>query len=207
MSKRKKNPKFTAVVVSYVPLLRGEAGRSDLDMKELELLIGEADGTAKACVWLHDSETGPTPVLLFDGARELAEHLREWAEDKPEEWFRLVLGQHGDLYGLALIPVLEKGVERFRMAYQLRNGLPIPKDASFQCIFKPLQFTSLPGNIFDKIRPELQARTNVCLMDMADYHGPDTNFDDVHILGVFDVVTEGPLVEYVVDSLKASEKS
>jgi len=203
----KKKSDFVAIVVSYVPLLMGEAGRTDLNPEEIGPLIDGADATAKACVWLHDDEFGPVPVMLFEGARDIADHLKAWAEEKPEDWFKLVLAEHGDLYGLALMPNLDKGVERFRMAYQLRNGLPLPKDVKYQFLFKPLSFVSQPGHVFSHLRPELRQKTKVCLMDVADFKGADTDWNGAVVeLGVFEIVTKGRPIQFVVEDLKRSKK-
>jgi len=198
--------KMLALIISYVPLLMGEAGRTDLDPAEVGALVDQADGTAKACIWLNKDDAGPSPCLLFEGARAIADHLKMWAEDEPEQWFKLVLAEHGGLYGLALMPNLDKGVERFRMAYQLRTGYPLPP-ADFQMIFKPLNFVSLPGHVFSKIRKDLQSKACVCLMESSDFKGPDTDWEKLAIdLGTFEVVTEGPLIQFVLENLKQSEK-
>lgn len=194
--------KLVALIVSYVPLLMAEPGRTDFDPKEIGPMVDQADGTAKACVWLQDDEHGPTACLLYENAQDIAEHLKLWSENEPEKWFQLVLAEHERLYGLALVPNLTKGVERFKMAYQLRHGYPLPP-ADFEMIFKPLNFTSLPGHVFTRIKPDLRPKTRVCLMRTTDFKGADTDWDGSVIeLGQFELVTDGPLIGYVLENLK-----
>ena len=198
--------KFHAVVVSYVPLLAGEAGRSDLDLAQVGALMEQApSGVAAACAWFQD-EGLPVACLLYKGARELAVHLKAWAENQPEQWFNLAVAEAGPLYGLALVPRFQKGVERFRTAYQLRNGWPIPQDAEVQMLFKPLHFVSRPGHVFSQVRDQLGARCKVMLLETEDFRGADTDPDDGFVLGVFDVVREGPEHEYLVSTLEQSAR-
>jgi hypothetical protein len=101
MSKRKKPEPMQVILVSYVPLLMGEAGRSDWDPKQVQEAMEEGpSGLADACVWLQDDEGRLGPCLLLPQADIIAEHLKLWAEGQPEEWFRLCAAEHGGLYGL-----------------------------------------------------------------------------------------------------------
>jgi hypothetical protein len=207
MKKKHKKAQFQVMLVSYVPLLMGEAGRSDLDPKEVSKLVDEApSGTALACVWLKDNEdAGVHPCFIMDDAQNIAEHLKLWAEGEPDKWFVLTAAEHGGLYGLALMPRFDKGIERFRIAYQLRNGLPIPKDASVTLLFKPLHFLSKPGHMFEKVKLQLGNRIKLSLIDnsMVDTSNPaSAPWDKAISLGEFEFAMQGPECNYVVAQLK-----
>jgi hypothetical protein len=199
--------KVSVIMVSYVPLLVGEAGRSDLDPKQVSSVLEECpSGQAQACIWLADEPGGPLfPCLLIDQAEAIAEHLKMWSEGEPGEWFELTVAERGELYGLALMPRLSKGIERFRLAYQLRCGLPLPKDAHIQAIFKPLHFVSKPGHTYGKVRSQIGPRAKVALLDPR-HLAEDvskTDFDKAISLGEFELVREGPMCGFVSDQLKA----
>lgn len=199
-----------AILISYVPLLMGEAGRTDMDPGCLQDVFDQTpSGQAAGCVWLFkDGELAP--CFIMQQARDIADHLKAWAEGKPEEWFRLVAAESGPLYGLALMPRLDKGVERFRMAYQLRNGLPFPKDAHIKAVFKPLHFSSKPGHMFARVKPQLGKKCAVFLVDLADVDMSDPSASDWENLpielGRFELDFDAPDRGYVVQMLEEQLK-
>lgn len=205
------NEELKVVVLSYVPLMTGEAGRSDLDIDEITEAFEQCpDGTADGCVWLQDNDGTTYPCLLYDGAEQLAEHLKLWAENEPGEWFQLVIAEYGGRYGMALIPKFDKGIERFRIAYQLRNGFPLPENLKYEFIFRPLHFMSRFDHVFSKIKSNIANGVKVALMQASEYKDDDPssiNWDNVMIeLGEFEVVMDGPLTQYVLDNLKDSDE-
>ena len=107
---------------------------------------------------------------------------------KPEEWFELIAAEENGRYGMVFMPILDKGVERFRMAYQLRNGLPLPADAPTRILFRPLHFISSPQHIFGQISSKLGKKVRVLLLDPKHF-SPDlskTDFDKhAIVLGEF----------------------
>lgn len=200
-----------AVLISYVPLLVGEAGRTDLDPNDLSEIFDQTpSGLAEGCVWLmKDDEM--TPCLIMENAAAIADHLKAWAEGKPEEWFTLVMSECGPLYGMALMPRLEKGEERFRIAYHLRNGLPFPKDASVRALFKPLHFSSKPGHMFGRVKPRLGKQCSLFLIDSADIDMADiaaTDWENCPIeLGRFELEIDSSDKSYIVQMLKGNTQN
>lgn len=210
MSKRKKPEPMQVILVSYVPLLMGEAGRSDWDPKQVQEAMEEGpSGLADACVWLQDDEGRLGPCLLLPQAAAIADHLKAWAEDRPEEWFQLCAAEHGPLYGLALMPRLDKGIERLRTAYQLRHGLPLPKDIRVTALFKPLHFSSKPGHMFGQVKAHLGDRVRLAVMDsgLVDPANPrGAPWDKAIELGRFELACGEPECGYIEEQLKEQLK-
>jgi len=89
MSKKKKRHQPTAaqpsiLLVSYVPLLRGQAGatydlRKDTDAIEaISRQISQASsGQAECCLWMLDDQNRPGVVLAIDQPAAIAQHLKE----------------------------------------------------------------------------------------------------------------------------------
>ena len=73
MSKKRKPEPMQVILVSYVPLLVGEAGRSDWDPKQVQEAMEEGpSGQADACVWLQDEHGHLGPCFLLPQAEALA---------------------------------------------------------------------------------------------------------------------------------------
>jgi hypothetical protein len=143
--------KLSLIVLSYVPLLRGVAGQlldissKNIQTEELFKYVDEIDSSAIGCLWtLYDSN--PNPVFIYENAHDIHKHLVEWSENEPLKWFQCFLRQRNDKYLIALIPDLKLSTERFKIAFQLRTGYPVPSDAKINVIFKPLHFVSGTGN-------------------------------------------------------------
>lgn len=192
-------------LVSYVPGLSGEAGETIDEERVMEIgrQIDEADNSIDGVVWVGGPD-GPAAVLLRRDGVECASHLKRWAEGKPEDWFTVALAESGELYGLVLMPNVQEGVRRFRVAYQLRTGYPLPEDTDFRVLFKPLTFVSRPGHVFGQVRPALGDRIRVLMMNVSDFKGPDTDVDLAVDLGDLPLETEGRNAEWVVERLEDS---
>lgn len=192
------------ILVSYVPLLVTEPGRSDFDPNEVSSVLDEAPGLAAACVWLQN-EGQLSSCLVIKKAEEIAEHLKAWAENEPEKWFRLCISEHEGLYGLALMPDLKKCIERFRMAYQLRNGLPLPEKMQVTALFKPLHFSSKPGHTYGQVKGKLSEKVKVYVIesDLVSRENPQTSpWEKATLLGEFELVRSGPECDYVKQILE-----
>lgn len=140
---RRSRQAVTHFVISYVPLLRGEAGATIEPERAAEVIgpIFDTDaGHVDAVVWAHDDRGLPWPIFVLDRAEEVFEHLIEWAEGSPSNWFRLVWAARGDEYALALVPRAERSLERYRLARRLTTGKDVPADARFEIVFRPVLF-------------------------------------------------------------------
>jgi hypothetical protein len=201
------NERIKAVVVSYVPMMvSNDAGRIDLDFEAVSESITDCpDGVADGCVWLQDDDGSAHPCLLYAEAEQLAGHLKLWSENEPGEWFQLVIGEYGGRYGMALIPKFDKVVERFRLAFQLRNGYPLPDDMDFEFVFTPLHFASQFDHTFTQVKPAVKDRMTLsvaCVSDLEDGY-ESVNWNEVLIdLGTFEVIQDGPLVSYLINMLR-----
>jgi hypothetical protein len=124
MSKRKKRaPRKqlagppALLLVSYVPLLRGQAGTAhDLHRDEgppgpsPPCSIRPPPGRAAACLWVLDGQGSPVPVLALERAPAVAGHLTEWAGNEPARWFMVyprsgATGKGGTRPGRYCLPI------------------------------------------------------------------------------------------------------
>ena len=148
---------MNSIIVSYIPLLRGQVFPKDFDA-----VRGQIDelpsGRAIACAWVLNEDGNAEPVLIFEDAQAIAEHLHEWAESKPESWFKLHWTRSGDDYMMALIPDIGKTMERIKIHFQLKHGYPMTVgDASV--FFQPLHFVASRSGI------EVADRVKIRLLD------------------------------------------
>src|ERR1051325_3895298 len=116
-----------------------------LDVVDRVLRTG-VENNAAACIWCRwpaEADRHPTwppldvpvetvfPSLVFDRGTEIADHLVEWAEGNPRDWFELVIGDatepEGQLgYGVILLPIVERSIERWRHSYRLTHDAEPP---------------------------------------------------------------------------------
>lgn len=80
--------RMSFIVVSYVPLLVGEAGAT-LDLGDIDNVVKHVDslpnGSAVGCAWFMGPGGVPFPVLVMPDAKAIANHLTAWAEGNPVE--------------------------------------------------------------------------------------------------------------------------
>lgn len=203
------------VVVSYFPLLTGEAGRT-IDLKPdgdglgpfLDALDALPTGGAECCLWVRRDD-GLSPVFVMKRADDIHGHLVTWAEDDPPGWFSLVLMQKNGKYLMSLTPDVRKSIERFNLARQLTTGFPVPKDARHNLLFRTLHFVSGSANLFDRIRSSLGDSMSVGLMDSSfmDIDNPQSmDPEKIRWLGPFPVSDGAEMRSYFENMLdEASE--
>lgn len=167
---KKKGP--LGIVISYVPLLTGIPGLTFEPTEETAKLIGQAmeelpSGAADACLWFM-KEGKPVPVLVFEHMNEILDHLEWWSEGKIDEWFDLKFMRRHGKYCIAFAPRVQKSVERWKIAYQLRTGFPPESDMQFNIVFRSLHFVSGTNNTFNSIADKIGAETQIGFADLAD---------------------------------------
>jgi len=206
---------FSFIVVSYVPLLVGTAGES-MDITDPSVVGGLMDdieslpsGWADGCLWAKGPSGAPYPVLVMPEARRIAEHLSMWSEGSPADWFDLHIKSRGEKYALSLMPRTRKSIERFEMAYHLRNGLPIPPKSHYNILFKPLHFCTGSSTTFRQIRHLLRSESLVGLVDPDELHPSnlsETDDSTIQILGTFRIGLNKTVDRYMDDLLDGATK-
>lgn len=171
-------------------LLGAEAEENAQRMAEhLETL---PSGNARACMWTLDDDL-PGVIYLVEDAKEIAEHLKEWSEGKPGDWFSFHYMEKGEAYATALMPNFYKSAERWKIAFQLRHGYPPPKGGESH-LFRPLHSVAPGKTAFLQVRPYIRDRVNVSLVDASEVTPQNwmTKKDSMtrHDLGVFKAFSE-----------------
>ena len=157
MSKKKKRHRRptpaqpSVLLVSYVPLLCGQAGatydlRKDADaIQAISERIGQCpSGKAECCLWMLDDQNRPGAVLALEQAAAIAGHLKEWAENQPAKWFKVYVKEREGKYAVVLFPEIRQSLSRFKFAHLLEGGDPIAS-GKVQVITNPLRFVSGPA--------------------------------------------------------------
>lgn len=168
---KKKNLPPVAIIFSYVPLLKTNAPFLE-DPEKLKAIIKETEVIetyAKGVVWTLEGGI-PVANMMYPMAYPIAKHLKEWAEGKPEEWFTLAHIKEDGRYAMALMPDVQKSVERTKLNYQMIHGWPMPKDSKFEIFFAPLTFLSVNSEAYDTMEPYIRdgARVKVYLGDFTE---------------------------------------
>lgn len=162
----------TMVVVSYMPLIYpDDVGKRFWDSNEPDfmqsikstLAIGEQVSTsAEAVVWT----TGYEPVFVIDKAKEIRDHINAWSEGEPNNWFTLQWMVKNSQFALVLMPNIQKSIERQKNTYKTLTGSELPKNCSYQVLFKPINFISnRPNIIFSEDKCDISDKVNVGFID------------------------------------------
>ena len=195
---------ITYVVLSYFPLLTGAPGdvldlENEDGLKALdEVLSRLPDGDAIACLWVG-TDGGPRPVFVFEDADAVHDHLIVWSEDDPAGWFNLTLLQKDGKYLIGLAPDVKRSIDRFRIARQLKTGLPVPEDAKFSILFRCLYFVSGSSNMFELVKDGLPEEIEVGFMDASLLNVDDPGSmdqDRIRWVGPFPKAPEGCMDGY-----------
>lgn len=193
----KEEPSATNLIFSYVPLLVGPPGQAYMGEGAIgaaadvaESLEDLPSGSAKACVWMA-GEDGASAIFAMDQARDIAEHLRHWAEGKPEDWFAFHFLEKCEAYAIALMPNFRKSSERWKIAFQLRHGYP-PIMGQESLIFRPLHCVAPTKNAFVQAKKFMKSTVRIGLVESSEvspesYRVPE---DRIQWLGNFKAVSE-----------------
>ncbi len=192
------------IIFSYVPLLRGRPGAGYMGEEAVRMATATArhmeelpTGSALAALWAVDDET-PTLMLLMERAAEIAKHLVEWSEGRPEDWFELHHLEKGNAYAVALFPNFVKSAERWRTAFQMRYGFPPPAEGNESHLFRPLHCVSPSKDAFSRAKPyvERSRLVKVSLVDAKQVHAGELMMrrDGItaHDLGLFKATGDRP---------------
>jgi hypothetical protein len=128
----------------------------------------------------------------------VAEHLKVWSENRPEIWFDLAFSELNGSYGVSIFPNLERSLERFKIANQIRTGYPIDeKNSEFRFIFKPLHFISENLICFNTVKPKLGKSTKVFLLDRDDLDVNNPSLSSAIELGRLNISCDNGKTEWI----------
>lgn len=155
------------LIISYVPLLRAAPGvLAEMSGEKIVSLLDREAAVADGVVWMMDALGSTWPAPIHRRAREVHQHLVEWSEGDPSTWFDLRVEVCGDEYALALVPRMERSVERFRVAAGLA-GTPFDP-AVARVLSVPLAFAGPKGPTTDEALARVPARVRVGFVEPAE---------------------------------------
>jgi hypothetical protein len=173
------------LVISFIPLLRAKPGTTmPIDFTESVLMpaLESEVGHVRAVVWADFDSGAPWPVLVLDHANEILEHLAEWAEGSPADWFTLIWTTNGDRYALALMPRVDRSVERYRTVRHISAGEEVPSDATFHVAFKPILFRGPMSASSRAMLRGIPQRVRVGFLDRDELPADDDLLDPARVV-------------------------
>lgn len=178
------------LIVSYVPMLWPQ--ESNIEPKTIEKAISNSPtGELSGCAWiLRNGKL--SPVFVLEEADKIVEHLKFWSEGKPEEWFKFHFKRDGLKYYVALVPEVQRTLDRFKMSYQLRTGYPLPKEFPIRVVFKYLHFAAQREGIY-----MMDSETEILYIDSKkiDPNNVEKSIADAESLGKFRVVNDSEFLQ------------
>jgi len=187
------------LVISYVPLLTGEAGSHvEADSDQMSDLFKKIDslpsGFADAILWSQSSEGDPWPIFVMEDANRILDHLVDWSEGSPTSWFDFRLHSRGSDYAMALMPKVEKSIDRYKLAIGMQTGITPPKDGNYKVLFKSIHFSSTPGetSTFSIVKPMMKSSVKIGFLEKSELGANGEipgDFDPkkIYWIGPFDV--------------------
>lgn len=149
-------------------------------------------GVIRACMWMLDEHHNPGIVFVLDQAKEVYDHLIEWSEKKPTEWFTIQISDvdvpDGNIYGVVLFPVLQKSVDRWKLARLMMHG-EFYEAGEIQIICDPLRFVSGVNHTFSSLKDRIVSPIGVGFLDTMNVNNnpSDVDFGAIIEVGRFDV--------------------
>jgi len=168
MAAKKKDT--TVFVISYAPLLKAEKPflEGEDSVKKVLDQVSSVDSTVKGCVWSLEEDGTPCANFVIPRGKEIAPHLVEWAEGKPEEKFKFSHLEKDGTYVLSLMPDVEKSIKRVQANHEAVYGKKIAKNMKYQVIFNPLTFLSNTKTAYEAIREHLKDSAYVSIIEYTD---------------------------------------
>lgn len=193
------------ICVSYCPMLLGDPYKEfwksyKSDPGRLITLIPEYDADAIACIWV--SKDGVvSPVLVYNDAPKIVDHLLEWSKNKPTDWFKILIFVKNNQYALLLLPLTHKAADEFKIS-AIMDGVKITHKTEIDVITRPLQFissndkSSLPIKDLDKIQNSAHLGF-ISISDVVD----NKILDSIIWMGEYGVEVNAPSASAYVDAL------
>ena len=161
--------------ISYIPYLNrdnetcgkvfdcGQELLDKINFKETEAAYTSANG----CAWVMDGDKVGVVLFLKDAAR-LVKDMKTWADNQPQVFFRAIIGQVGDKYGIVIVPDLEMSLTRFRLSHQAITGNKLEiKDINLY--FSAVGFVSKPGAImYEKMKDKIGKELPIAFLDVSE---------------------------------------
>jgi hypothetical protein len=161
-------PKQPQVLFSYVPLFDYKKAYKN-PAKAMEIVAKAKSPNVAATIWAIENEQA-SPILVMDNAKELANHMTEWSDNKPEDWFKLIYGDDGkNFYQICIMADMDKSKVRYNI--KALHARTQPLGDNFTVITKPITFTSKSiTQHYNDLYKNLQSQTKVkiCFYEKKD---------------------------------------
>ena len=152
------------VLVSYIPLVRGAPGEL-VDPADVAPLLDTDAGHVDAVVWAVGDGGAFSPVFAMARADDVFEHLVEWSEGAPAIWFKLLVDESDDEYAIALVPDVQRSLDRFLLARSMVAGAEVlPEDV--RVVFQPILFRGPKSEVSRRVLPSLRDEVAVGFIDV-----------------------------------------
>lgn len=160
------------------------------------------NGEAKSVAWvMHQDQLAP--IFVMPRAREIATHMKEWAENDVKGWFEVSMAVIGRAYRIVLLPSIDRTVERQRFRYKMTMMRDLPEGAQFKLIFHPISFMAVDSETIIKVRKNLpKDEIMVGFMDLEALNSGNFEDDQVIWLGPLKVGPKQPAKEDLKRLLK-----
>jgi hypothetical protein len=152
--------------------------------------VVESNRDADACMWTYKEGMGFIPVLIYDDAKAIYDHLMWWCDGRPDKWFKIAIEVRGDQYAVTVIPNFKKSFERWKFARKEFHEDKTTYDSlNVKYIYSALGFSASTCSIKDEAEELLkQPVFRVGFLDLADINKDDpskSSFENIkHIDGI-----------------------
>jgi hypothetical protein len=178
-------------IISYIPMCYSNSpgrlfeNKDDQQQAFIKIAdIVEQNRDADACMWTYDEAMGFIPVLVYDDAKAIYDHLMWWCDNNPHKWFKIAMKITDSAYAITVIPNLKKSFDRWKFARkELHQDNTTYDSNNVTYLYAALGFSSSTCSIRQEMEKLLyQPMFRVGFMSLSDIDKDNpsaSNFDKI----------------------------
>lgn len=160
------------------------------------------------CLWgKYPQNEEVYPIIGIKDAKKVYEHILAYSENKPQEWFDVIIKLQQDKYYIVILPKFEKAIERYKLINLHFNEAFVP-DGKVMYLCKPLIFRSMNRGVLDKIT--IPDKIDLGFLDSEHIKTIQNNLNDVpepFMIKSFKVNPDGTNIDkFLLENEKLMEK-
>lgn len=188
----------------YIPLLdKNIYSPNQIPREDIDLNVADPSGL----IWVTVNDT-ISPVFVVKNAKDVFEHILDWSDGKPHEWFKLyhsgIKKKKNFAYYVGLFPDIYKTWDRLKLVFKDLEKMHIA--------FHPISIFIEDKESYSNIVSQNVKKTSVLFIDSDAINNPDdVDVNDIqglfyHInnIDVVDSIQDGGRWKYCKDYCKSS---
>lgn len=107
----------SAFIIGYFPLFYPQPKMQQItNINQVEPFIDSLDippHTTMGCIWAYANDC-LQPIIICENAEQIAQHLKYYSDQQPEQWFQWFTTSDDITYTIGLMPNINQIIDRFK---------------------------------------------------------------------------------------------